>query len=1007
MAGGVMAGADVEAIGALETSKRLTAAIRSDFDPYSLFETDSLLNYERADLIDGLAQLCKEVDAGSGRRHWSMRTPARRAVLQGELAHDDRRDLLGRVEVPADDRAGTYLKRALMGEDISVDLPASVRDSAGQSDLLLEANAMLRALQLARDVRYDWYAPADQRIRRFIASAEADRALAVALPPRLIGRQAELEYLGGYRRARLGTDGPWVPTCILTGPGGAGKSALVSRFVLDERNDPQAPPVVYFDFDKAAIIDASPLELTFELTRQIGYRDEELDRPLVNFRDLARDLRRGLNVADVDGGSGTEFDAYRELASILSGWEHREAAVLVVLDTFEEVAGRGSSAVLAVLQWLRSLRDEVGLTQIHAIVSGREVIPDAPHLGPGEVEGWFAAHSTRQLGDLDTGDAVELLRELGVADDLSHRLPAVFGGNPLVLKLLSRFLEGSTRAEIEDLIQGSSSGGAPVGEVGQRFVYRRLLERVRNPRVQALAYPGIALRRVTPEIVLQVLAPHMATRLDVMSIDDATQIFDELADHVWLVSRIDATTVVHRTDTRRLLVPGLERDPNVPTEAIHRSAAEYYERRPIGVSDDVAGIEAGYHRGFLGDVPEDQREAGRLLRRLGPDLEYWPIESRARLKSVAGFDEQLTEDEVLHLDDTLLFKSRAARIEQRRSKGDSLGARFEAERLASRDDLDESPERLVYLYEVGDFDYICDDLRARRLVESYLVDGVGVSGQLRTHHHPWLIAVAYRMTGRTPAQLLSDAVLEAMSGRLSQQLAQYAVAIAGLAGDETSHAAALNRMKLSYPSHVGEVDALLELQALGAVAVQGAMPVWSFRVPSAGHFRLDHLVDVADRYGSPLLNEFVSSAIAGFRAERPMTSQLNAFRQGLGDHQLAFDGVEALRSAPMIMSFAYAPLRTVASGLTALQQREVIDLLATRSIFWPLDQNGQGLVPDGDRPMSSRQLAAMIELADRCGLIVELADLLNARARTELSAAVSVGIRRVEAALFPLVGSGR
>ncbi|MGB5759670.1 MAG: ATP-binding protein, partial [Acidimicrobiales bacterium] len=760
------------------------------------------------------------------------------------------------------------------------------------------------------------------------------------LPPRLIGRENELDDLRSYRRSVLATDGPWVPTYVLTGPGGAGKSALMSTFVLDERrgggSGGEGPPVIYLDFDKAAVIDATPLELTFELTRQIGHVDEGLDRRLAGFRELGRELGRSFGADGVDSESGTEFNANRELASILSDWEHRDAPVLVVLDAFEELAGRGSSAVMLVLMWLRGLRDEVGLTQIHAIVSGREVVPDAPYLDPGEAESWFAAETKWELGDLDRADASELLRMLGVSDDLSERLPAVFGGNPLVIKLLARFVERSTQAEIEELIASSADEGAPVGEVGQRFVYRRILERVKNRQVRSLAYPGIALRRVTPELVLEVLAPHLPRTLAVTTLEEAKRVFDELAEHVWLVSRIDDITVVHRQDTRRLLVHGLQSDPDVPTAAIHRSAAEYYERGPDGVPDEVAQLEASYHRGFLGDVPVDRLEASRLLRRLGADLNFWPVEARALLKSNAGADEQLTEKELVSLSGRLLTKSRAARIQQRQMLGDIGGAAYEADRLAQVDELDESPERLNYLFGIGDFDYLTDDARARRMIEAYLVDGVGVSREPRTHHHPWLIATAYRILGKVPERILSEAVVDVIYD-FDQRL--YATAVAGLVGDEESQRAILPGLDNLVRRPVEGVDELLEYQAIGNLGF-GNVPVENLLARSVGAFRFDCLAGVAGYATSSSLADVVERFEASFRSEQPTTSELNAYRKDLGAHELVFPDVRTLRSAPVLLSCLYAPLRTVALGLTAEDQRQIIDLLAIRSIFWPRDQTG-------------------------------------------------------------------
>ena len=74
----------------------------------------------------------------------------------------------------------------------------------------------------------------------------------------------------------------------------------------------------------------------------------------------------------------------------------------------------------------------------------------------------------------------------------------LLGGNPLSLHLaadvLNRTGEDPTRliAVAEGNIQGQ--------------LYSRLLEHIRDPLVRAVAHPGLVVRRLTPEIIREVLA---------------------------------------------------------------------------------------------------------------------------------------------------------------------------------------------------------------------------------------------------------------------------------------------------------------------------------------------------------------------------------------------------------------------------------------------------------------------------------------------------------------------
>ena len=59
-----------------------------------------------------------------------------------------------------------------------------------------------------------------------------------------------------------------------------------------------------------------------------------------------------------------------------------------------------------------------------------------------------------------------------------------------------------------------------------------------------------------------------------------------------------------------------------------------------------------------------------------------------------------------------------------------------------------------------------------------------------------------------------------------------------------------------------------------------------------------------------------------------------------------------------------------------------------------LDSTFRSTITPGD-------VTALIEMADRCGLIVDLIDAVSAKATTHLSLRLASGIRRIEGLLFP------
>ena len=327
---------------------------------------------------------------------------------------------------------------------------------------------------------------------------------------------------------------------------------------------------------------------------------------------------------------------------------------------------------------------------------------------------------------------------LGTDWSLARRLVPVFGGNPLVLRLLSKFVrENST--EVEALIldgQQRRSDGAPVGEIGVRFVYRRILNRISNARVKALAYPGIALRRVTPQIIRDVLGRVVGgDDLVVETIHDANQLFNELAQHVWLVRRLNDSTVEHRPDTRRLMVPALQTDPDIDIEALHRAAAAFWARRAAHeLVPGEAFVEMNYHLGFLDrlDPSMTAEEAQLLKRRLGADLQLWPNpRPRALVKAIGGFALEMTEEEVEDLDARFVMDARVERLEQRiwRGSESAIGYETNAARNQLGFALDDDDGRiqvdaleLQLAFRDSRFDFLTRPERALHGIEEFMMD---------------------------------------------------------------------------------------------------------------------------------------------------------------------------------------------------------------------------------------------------------------------------------------------
>jgi hypothetical protein len=999
---------------ALDERVKLTVALSAHFDPLGVFGVsgaETLPVDDRIESIDALATVSEEVAvAGSVYRHWSVRPEARRHLLRTMVTQPGFRTLLDSIDVPVDDLFATYLRDGLRGADLSALIPAEGVTLLQRADTDLDC--LLRAVRFLEDLPAVQTGAGDleRKVRRHIALTDADSALQSVAPNRLIGRERDYDALLKYSRSVLAIDRDWVPAFALVGPGGVGKSALVSTFVLDQRRA-AAAPLIYFDFDRATLINATPLDLTHEFSRQLGLAEISLEQSLTEFRRRSRSRLGGQENLNIDKGGGASSGALRELASVLSGWTRRMAPLTIVLDTFEEVAIRGVTPVREVLQWVADLRNKVGLQQIHLIVSGREVVPDAPHLKAEDVTAMFNFKVKWQLADLEPHKAGEMLVELGVEPFLASRFPPVFGGNPLVLKLIQRFVKTNDPLEVQQLLADGekSRANAPAGEVGLRFVYERILNRIKKPRVKALAYPGVVLRRVTPELILRVLAPACGDRLEVSTLADAQEVFNELADHVWLVTRIANETVVHRADLRRLLVPGLEHSTDVNTREIHRAAAEYYARGPASVEPDVAEIEQIYHRGFLDDLPHDlsQEKAESILLGLAGDVEYWPVHSRAMLKSLAKRYEQQTEAELVSLEAAQQRIARGARLEKYLASSDVGSAEFEEEQLVLLDDEDGAnatipDSRWKLLFERGDFDFMTESSRVLSAFDHYFISNQFRGSSIPTHDHPWYIALAILMVERGARPLFSQHALAALDSKWESDRL-YGAALAALAGDWDAHARIFDslRREIRPRSELSTVDDIILWQAATSRGYLDDDPSMTFQTYSLDHFRLSHIVAIASAAGESEVADRVADAMDRYSVHRPDTMELNGLRETLSNRYFNLGGVKEVRAAPTTLSFLYGAIRTLVRPLDRRALLGVVSELEHRSVFWPVDLTAAVLDSTFGAAVTQSDITGLIETADRCGLIVDLIDVASATVKTRLSLQLASGIRRIEGLLFP------
>ncbi len=222
----------------------------------------------------------------------------------------------------------------------------------------------------------------------------------------------------------------------------------------------------------------------------------------------------------------------------------------------------------------------------------------------------------------------------GITDEtLQGKLVQTFGRLPLSLKLVGALAE-RTRGGAAALLGPADSGLSLLasGEVIQGQLYGRLLDQIADERVRRLAHPGLTLRRINPELILEVL--NEPCGLGIRTLDEAEDLFEELRRESSLVS-VDSSDgeLVYRPDLRRVMLKMVLAGAPAQVEQIRRAAVAWYAHQ-----DSRRGrAEELYHQLLLGDQVDDRELSDREVRpSIQAVIEEFPPEVQLRLATL-GF----------------------------------------------------------------------------------------------------------------------------------------------------------------------------------------------------------------------------------------------------------------------------------------------------------------------------------------------------------------------------------
>ncbi|SDJ49317.1 AAA ATPase domain-containing protein [Actinokineospora alba] len=385
----------------------------------------------------------------------------------------------------------------------------------------------------------------------------------------------------------------------LRGPGGVGKSSLLGKVLLGlERaaGEDAAIPFAYLDFDRARNDPRDPIGLLRQIARQLRllHATTEEARELAATESVywGSDLEKASAILDIDLDSqgnlaamvGVLADRLHKLMDLHGPAGYRTPLVLF-LDTYEEVQLKGPGAVRDLERLIEHLL--AALPDMRVIVSGRG--------DPTTFTGFENLILT--LGELEPPAADAVLADLGVADPaLRTSIVAKFGGHPLTLRLAAEALERTGTTAFDDIAaRGDALAGIAIEQV-QGMLYGRILSHIADPEVRRIAYPGLAVRRITVGVLREVLAEPCD-----LDPTHAELIFDKLRFEVSLFELDGPDTLRHRQDVRTLMLRSMMDEPGLAAVVarVHRRAIDYYHARP-GIEDRAEEV---YHRLMIGEDP--------------------------------------------------------------------------------------------------------------------------------------------------------------------------------------------------------------------------------------------------------------------------------------------------------------------------------------------------------------------------------------------------------------------
>jgi hypothetical protein len=607
-------------------------------------------------VVLGFAETTREPN---GIVKWSLKQEARVQVLQVAINTEDLKAAIQRTSVAFADKVSRALRDWLTeGSPATenLDLPSleatriAANSLAGVSAVdPLEVEDLDREIEFRRLLRVF-----ERMVGRRKEEGGAEQV------ERFFGRDNEMENLRGYvgvipsdsiaGTARRALN--WLSRTItgrapmaVWGVGGVGKTTLISKFMLEHAEAAVSRyPFAYLDFDRNTISARQRSGLLTEMCLQAGSQFKDLTKPMADLRGRVRELARKLETSHEFEYMSLLTPYTQEFRRLIDEFLTNQERTfefarpfLLVFDTFE-VVQYSEDDVVGLQEFVEAFShpsEKRMWNRMRLIISGRK-----------EVANFLGEVEKLPLGALDPAGSAAMLTALAadadkpISDEESEELVKAVakateepegGVQPLRLRLIGDVFtrmpdDGPTIVDslVRELNEPLKSEGLAAQVLIDGILVRRVLGHVHDKRVRALADPGLVVRRITPDVIREVMtratcSPAVEEAEDsdteplvpwVVDETEAKSIFDAFAKEITLVEfddkgsdGPDGPALRHRSDVRQQMLPLIKaRRPN-RFSSIHRLAYKHFRDRAERDEKDLASAGEAIYHGLWLDEP--------------------------------------------------------------------------------------------------------------------------------------------------------------------------------------------------------------------------------------------------------------------------------------------------------------------------------------------------------------------------------------------------------------------